>query len=101
MKPKRSAKSMTLEQLSEAAECLKTIAHPHRLQILQLISSGPHTVGELAVACQIASPVASNHLRLMERTGLLSSRRDGKNIYYQISDNYITPILACLESRFG
>ncbi len=92
---------MTLEQLNEAAECLKTIAHPHRLQILQLISSGPHTVGELATACQIASPVASNHLRLMERTGLLSSRRDGKNIYYQISDNYITPILACLESRFG
>lgn len=92
---------MTIDQWSEAAECLKTIAHPHRLHLLQLISSGEHTVGDLALACQIAGPVASNHLRLMERTGILTSQRAGKNIYYKIADNFITPILACLESRFG
>ena len=92
---------MTFEQWQEAAECLKTIGHPHRLRMLQMINIGQHTVGELAAACQIASPVASNHLRLMERTGLLVSRREGKNIYYQIADSHLSPILACLESRFG
>ncbi len=101
MKSKRTNKAMTLEQLGEAAECLRTIAHPHRLRILQLINVGRHTVGDLANECGIASPVASNHLRLMERSGLLTSQRDGKCIFYQIADPYLSPILACLESRFG
>lgn len=92
---------MTPEQLYEATECLKAMAHPHRLQMLQMINVGQHTVGELAAACGIASPVASNHLRLMERVGMLHSRRDGKNIYYQISDLQLSPIIACIENRFG
>lgn len=101
MKPKRPAKSMTPEQLYEATECLKAMAHPHRLLMLQMINSGQHTVGELAAACGIASPVASNHLRLMERVGMLQARRDGKNIYYQIADTQLSPIIACVENRFG
>ncbi len=66
-----------------------------------MMMSGQYTVGELAAACDIASPVASNHLRLMERTGLLNNRRDGKNIYYQIADVHLSPILTCVESWFG
>ncbi len=92
---------MTVDQLNEAAECLKAIGHPHRLRMLQMIQAGQYTVGELAEACEIASPVASNHLRLLERIGLLTSRRDGKKIYYQLQEPFLSPILACLESRFS
>ena len=42
-----------LESLEQAAECLKTLAHPHRLRIVQMLLQGRYTVGELAEACEI------------------------------------------------
>ena len=65
---------LSLEILGEAAECLRTIAHPHRLRMIQLMLQGEHTVGELAESCGIASHVASEHLMLMRRCGLLRKR---------------------------
>lgn len=56
-----------LESLEQAAECLKTLAHPHRLRIIQMLLQGQYTVGELAEACGIPSHMASEHLRLMQR----------------------------------
>ena len=101
MASKRTAKSMSTEQWTEAAESLKVIAHPHRLQMLQMMSVGQHSVGDLAQACQIASAVASNHLRLMERCGLLASHREGRFIFYKIDDMHLPPLLACLQNRFS
>ena len=44
-----SAQSLlSLDALSMASECLKTIAHPHRLRMIQMLLDGEHTVGELA-----------------------------------------------------
>ena len=55
-----------LAALSAAAECLKTLAHPHRLRMVQMLLGGRYTVGELAEACEIPSHMASEHLRLMQ-----------------------------------
>ena len=62
-----------LEALEQAAECLKTLAHPHRLRIVQMLLHGRYTVGELAQACGVPSHMASEHLRLMQRSGFLSA----------------------------
>ena len=62
-----------LESLEQAAECLKTLAHPHRLRIVQMLLRGRYTVGELAEACDIPSHMASEHLRLMQRCGFMTS----------------------------
>ena len=51
----------------QAAECLKTLAHPVRLRIVQLLLHGRYTVGELAEDCGVPDNVASEHLRLMQR----------------------------------
>ena len=48
-----------LEALAEAAECLRTIAHPHRLRILQILTQSEHSVGELADACELPSGMLS------------------------------------------
>lgn len=92
---------MTLEALTEAAECLKTLAHPHRLRIVQMLLRDRYTVGELAEACGIPSHMASEHLRLMQRCGFLTSGKDGRNVYYQIAEPHLKSMLACIESRFG
>jgi ArsR family transcriptional regulator, zinc-responsive transcriptional repressor len=90
----------SLEHLAEAAECLKTLAHPHRLRIVQMLLHGRYTVGELAEACGIPSHMASEHLRLMQRCGFLSGERDGRKTYYHIVEPHLENIMACIESRF-
>ena len=76
---------LSLEALADAAECLRTLAHPHRLRMVQMILHGKYTVGELAEACEIRSHMASEHLRLMKHCGLLASERDGRRTYYQVA----------------
>ena len=87
--------------LGEAAECLKTLAHPHRLRMIQMLLRGRYTVGELAGACGIPSHMASEHLRLMQRAGFLTAEKDGRKAYYRVAEPHLASILACVEARFG
>ena len=100
-KAPKLAKLTPLSALEEAAECLKTIAHPHRLRMIQMLLRGRYTVGELAEACEIPSHMASEHLRLMQRCGLLTAEKDGRKAYYQIAEPHLANIMACIEGRFG
>ena len=89
-----------LDNLAEAAECLRALAHPHRLRIVQMLLEGRYTVGELAAACEIPSHMASEHLRLMQRFGFLSSEKEGRKAYYEIVETHLAKIMACVEDRF-
>jgi ArsR family transcriptional regulator, zinc-responsive transcriptional repressor len=90
-----------LEAMEQAAECLKTLAHPHRLRMVQMLLRGRYTVGELAEACGIPSHMASEHLRLMQRCGLLGSEKDGRKTYYQVAEPHLASLMGCIEGRFG
>lgn len=94
-------KRLEMESLERAAECLRTLGHPHRLRMLEMMLEGRYTVGELANACQIPSHMASEHLRLMQRCGFLSSEREGRRIFYQVAEPHLAEIMSCVESRFG
>jgi len=101
MSNKSKTKLTSLEALGHAAECLKTLAHPHRLRMVQLMLQGQHTVGELAAACEIASHMASEHLRLMQRCGFLKAEKDGRFVYYSVVEPHLANIMSCIEARFG
>jgi predicted transcriptional regulator len=101
MKRAKEAGLTPLAALEQAAECLRTLAHPHRLRMVQMLLRGRYTVGELAEACGIASHMASEHLRLMQRSGLLGSEKDGRKTYYQIAEPHLANIMTCVEGRFG
>lgn len=101
MSAKTKIKLTSLEALGHAAECLRTLAHPHRLRMVQLMLQGQHTVGELAEACEIPSHMASEHLRLMQRCGFLKSEKEGRFVYYSVAEPHLGNIMACIESRFG
>ena len=85
---------------AQAAECLKTLAHPVRLRMVQLLLHGRYTVGELAEDCEVPDNVASEHLRLMQRCGFFTSEREGRRVYYQIAEPHLENIMNCVESRF-
>lgn len=86
---------------NQAAECLKALAHPTRILLLQLLLSGRYTVGELADECGIASNLASEHLRRMEHCGFFRREREGKNTYYVVAEPHLENFMECIESRFG
>lgn len=90
----------SLRALAQAAECLRILAHPHRLRMVQMLLQGRYTVGELAEACGIPSHMASEHLRLMQRCGFLAGEREGRRTYYSVVEPHLTQIMTCIEGRF-
>ncbi len=93
-------KLTSLDGLAQAAECLRTLAHPHRLRMIQMLLRDEHTVGALAEACGIPSHMASEHLGKMKDRGLLTAERRGRQIFYQIAEPHLGNILSCVEARF-
>ena len=89
------------EALREAAELLRTLGHPARIRMVRMLLAGEYTVGELAEACRIPSHTASEHLRLMQRCGFLTSRREGRRRHYQVVDPCLRDLVVCTERRFG
>ena len=91
---------MADEAFADAAECLRALAHPARLRMVQLLLHGRYTVGELAEDCGVPDNVASEHLRLMQRCGFLTSQREGRKVFYQVAEPHLENIMECIESRF-
>jgi DNA-binding transcriptional ArsR family regulator len=86
--------------LESAAECLRTIAHPCRLRMIEILLKEERTVGELASACNIPSNMASEHLRLLKDRGLLKNRREGRKIFYTVAEPMLEMIINCVGKKF-
>jgi len=91
----------SLGAMTDAAECLRTLAHPHRLRMVQMLLRDEYTVGELAEACDIPSHMASEHLGRMKDRGLLDVERRGRKVYYRVAEEGLAGIMKCVEKRFG
>ena len=79
------------------AEIAKALGHGRRLEILELLAQGERSVEALAERVGLSMANASQHLRLMHRTGLLASRRDGKRILYRLNDSSVLKLTAALH----
>lgn len=89
-----------LEALTKAAECLRVLAHPHRLRMVQMLLAGDYSVGELADSCELPTAMASEHLRLMQRCGFLTAEKDGRKVFYRVAEPHLKNIMQCIEARF-
>src|SRR5437660_890509 len=78
----------------------KALASPHRIEIVELLGQGERTVETVAQRLGLSVANASQHLRLMRQAGLLSSRREGKNVFYGLRDPAVADVLAAL-GRLG
>ena len=68
--------------------------------MIQLLLRGRYSVGELAEACGIPSHMASENLRLLQRSGVLAGKREGRRAFYQIAEPELANILAWIETGF-
>jgi rhodanese-related sulfurtransferase len=65
----------------------KALGNPGRLELLDLLAQGPRSVEELAGAADLAMSTCSAHLQTLREAGLVQTRRDGKRIFYSLSDD--------------
>jgi DNA-binding transcriptional ArsR family regulator len=89
---------LTADQVENAANILKAIAHPVRITILNYLDKGKQlTVTEIHVLLGIEQSATSHHLGILKDKGVLLSKREGKNIYYYIKDENLTKIIECIS----
>ena len=67
------------------AELLRTLGHPARIRILELLSERDHAVHELLGAIQIEPSNLSQQLAVLRRAGLVVQRREGGEVVYSVS----------------
>ncbi len=66
------------------AEICKTLTNPKRIEILNTLKNEEKTVTELVNALGVSKANVSQHLAVMRHKGILTTRRDGVNIYYRV-----------------
>ncbi len=94
MLTKRNISTVKLEKMSDI---LKSIAHPIRLEIIELLEEyGTLGVTEIQQKLTIEQSLLSHHLTKMKDKGILCSKREGKNLYYSISLTHIEGIFDCM-----
>ena len=80
----------------EAVRALKLLANVERMLLLCQLSQGERCVSELEAQLQIRQPTLSQQLGVLRTEGVVSTRRQGKNIFYSVADPNLLEILAVL-----
>ncbi len=83
--------------VSQFAAVAKALGHAHRLELLEFIAQGERSVESVAAVAGLKIGNASQHLQHLRRAGLLTARRDGKHVFYSLSDDSVLDALAALR----
>ncbi len=75
------------------ATLFRTLGHPARVRILELLRDGEHSVGALQEALDLDSGGTSQHLAALRRIGLVESRKEGTSVYYRGADPQVFALL--------
>ncbi|MDH0913149.1 sulfite-sensing transcriptional repressor BigR [Rhizobium pusense] len=84
----------------EVANLLKTLSHPARLMIVCTLVEGSYSVGELEEKLDLHQPHLSQHLTVLRGSGIVETRRDGKQIFYSLTEEKAAQLVAALYDIF-
>jgi ArsR family transcriptional regulator, arsenate/arsenite/antimonite-responsive transcriptional repressor len=88
------AKNNSCENLENILELLSALSDETRQKILKVITCQKEIcVNDIAGNFDLSRPTISHHLNLMRRVKILSSRKEGKEIYYSFNKAYVVKIL--------
>ncbi|MFZ5962868.1 metalloregulator ArsR/SmtB family transcription factor [Thalassococcus sp. BH17M4-6] len=88
------------QNAASAAAYLKTLAHEGRLMILCHLGDGEKSVGELEALLQMRQAAVSQMLARLRDEDLVTTRRDGKTIYYRLADDDTQRVIGLLYEMF-
>jgi DNA-binding transcriptional ArsR family regulator len=83
------------------AEFFRTLGHPARVRVLELLRGGEMTVGQLQAELGLDSSGASQHLSAMRRQGILEARKEGTSVHYSVRDPRVFQMLESARQVIG
>jgi rhodanese-related sulfurtransferase/DNA-binding transcriptional ArsR family regulator len=86
-----------LALFTQFAAVAKSLAHAHRLELLEQLAQGERSVEVLAQRTGLSVANASQHLQQLRRAGIVSARREGKFVFYTLADDAVLDLLSALR----
>jgi DNA-binding transcriptional ArsR family regulator len=75
------------------AEFFKTLGHPARIRVLELLSEREHAVSEMLPEVGIEPANLSQQLAVLRRAGLVATRKDGSTVFYSLTSPHVAELL--------
>jgi DNA-binding transcriptional ArsR family regulator len=88
------------QSADEASRLMKVLSNPDRMLLLCQLAQGEKRVGELEEILGIVQPTLSQQLSVLRDEGLVSTRRQGKNIFYRIDSPHALAVMNVLYVQF-
>jgi DNA-binding transcriptional ArsR family regulator len=82
-------------------EAFKALADPTRRSILQMLRSGEMTAGELSQRFDMSKPSVSHHFSVLKQADLITSRKEGQQIYYSLNTTVVEDLLGIVWGLFS
>lgn len=89
-----------IERAREASDLLKALSHESRLLILCRLAEGEKSVTELESELSLRQSNVSQQLARLRLDGIVSTRRDGKTVYYRLADDKVRALLSLMYDMF-
>jgi DNA-binding transcriptional ArsR family regulator len=87
-------------QSANAARLMRTLANPHRLLVLCVLSEGEISVSELNRRIPLSQSALSQHLAVLRREKLVHTRRESQTIFYSVADGPAMDVIRLLHDKF-
>jgi DNA-binding transcriptional ArsR family regulator len=79
------------------ADAIQALGDPTRRTVFETLREGPRSVGDLARGLPVSRPAVSQHLRVLERAGLVTARRDGTRNFYSVNGDGLAELRTYFE----
>ena len=89
-----------MENARSASDFLKALSHENRLLLLCLLAERERSVSELEQILSLRQPTVSQQLARLRYDDLVTTRRDGKTIYYSIANDNVRKIITVIYDMF-
>jgi DNA-binding transcriptional ArsR family regulator len=83
---------LSMARAMTTSDAFNAVAEPRRRDILNYLASTEHPVNEIVVALGLEQPSVSKHLKVLKEVGLVTARRDGKQIFYSTNAEALRPV---------
>jgi DNA-binding transcriptional ArsR family regulator len=102
LRPKRHVADLEgmAAKAREASDFLKALAHEGRLMILCILCDGEKSVTEIERSLALRQPTVSQQLARLRMDGLVSTRRHGKTIYYNLANQDVRIVIGAVHKAF-
>nr|WP_019173353.1 metalloregulator ArsR/SmtB family transcription factor [Pseudaminobacter salicylatoxidans] len=78
--------------MMDTERIFRALADPTRRAVFERLAAGEMSVGDLKAGFDVSQPAVSQHLAALRKAGLVSERREGRNVFYRITPEGLAPL---------